>query len=57
MFSVPAATNPLFRTGSWAVGPTAVVLTMPGHWVLGLLANQLWTFADAGGCPGGEPAR
>jgi hypothetical protein len=48
-FSVPTATNPLFRTGSWAVGPTAVVLTMPGHWVLGLLANQVWTFADNGG--------
>ena len=50
-FSVPAATNPLFRTGSWAVGPTAVALTMRGSWVIGLLANQLWTFADAGGDP------
>jgi hypothetical protein len=49
--SVPTATNPLFRTGAWAVGPTAVVLSMPGHWVLGLLANQVWTFADAGGDP------
>ncbi|MBP2649147.1 MAG: hypothetical protein H6Q77_2771 [Gemmatimonadetes bacterium] len=41
----------LFRTGSWAVGPTAVLLAMPGHFVLGGLANQLWTFADAGGDP------
>jgi hypothetical protein len=47
ILSVPAATNPQFRTGAWAVGPTAVVLMMPGHWVLGLLANQLWTFAQS----------
>ena len=51
ILSVPTATNPLFRTGSWAVGPTAVLLAMPGHFVLGGLANQLWTFADAGGDP------
>ena len=51
IFSVPAATNPLFRTGSWAVGPTAVVLSTPGHWVLGILANQLWTFAESGDAP------
>ena len=50
-FSIPAATNPLFRTGSWAIGPTGVLLTTRGSWVLGLLANQLWTFADAGGDP------
>ena len=50
-FSIPAATNPLFRTGSWAIGPTGVLLTTRGPYVLGLLANQLWTFADAGGDP------
>ena len=50
-FSIPTATNPLFRTGSWAVGPTAVALVMPGHFVIGALANQVWTFADAGGDP------
>ena len=51
LFSFPAATNPLVRTGSWAAGPAAVVLTMPGHWVLGALVNQLWTYADNGGSP------
>ena len=51
LFSFPAATNPLVRTGSWAVGPAAVVLTMPGHWVIGGLINQLWTYADNGGPP------
>ncbi|HET6268319.1 MAG TPA: neuromedin U, partial [Acidobacteriota bacterium] len=39
------------RTGSWAAGPNAVVLAMPGHFVLGLLINQAWTFADNGGDP------
>ncbi|HKO34817.1 MAG TPA: neuromedin U [Candidatus Limnocylindria bacterium] len=51
LFSFPAATNPLVRTGSWAAGPAAVVLTMPGHWVIGGLVNQLWTYADNGGEP------
>jgi hypothetical protein len=50
-FSVPTATNPLFRTGSWAVGPSAVVVMMTGNFVLGGLANQVWTVADAGGDP------
>jgi hypothetical protein len=50
-FSVPTATNPLFRTGSWAVGPSAVVVVMPGKFVLGGVASQVWTFADAGGDP------
>lgn len=51
LFSIPAATNPLVRTGSWAAGPGAVVLTMPGKWVIGGLINQLWTYADNGGEP------
>ena len=51
IFSAPAATNPAFRTGAWAVGPTAVVLAMPANLVLGLLANQLWTFAQSGDGP------
>jgi hypothetical protein len=51
IFSFPTATNDLARTGSWAIGPTAVVLTMTGPWVLGGLLNNLWTFSDDGGSP------
>src|SRR5215203_1245922 len=51
VFSFPTATNDLSRSGSWAIGPTAVVLTMTGPWVLGGLINNLWTFADEGGPP------
>lgn len=29
----------------WSAGPGAVVLTMPGHWVFGALANNIWSFA------------
>jgi hypothetical protein len=50
-FSIPTATNPQFRTGSWAVGPSAVVVAMPGDFVLGAVAGQTWTIADAGGDP------
>jgi hypothetical protein len=32
-------------TQKWSAGPAAVVLAMPGHWVYGALATQLWSFA------------
>jgi hypothetical protein len=51
VFSFPTATADVSRTGSWAIGPTAVVLTNTGPWVLGALINNLWTFADNGGSP------
>jgi len=28
----------------WSAGPAAVVLTMPGHWVIGALVYNLWSF-------------
>ena len=42
IFSFPTATNFLARTGQWGMGPGAVVLGMPGPWVIGLLANNIW---------------
>lgn len=32
-------------TQKWSAGPAAVVLSMPGKWVFGALATQLWSFA------------
>jgi hypothetical protein len=29
----------------WSAGPATTVLTMPGKWVLGALAQNLWSFA------------
>src|SRR5262249_4711968 len=42
VFSFPTATNPVARTGQWGLGPTAVALVMPGPWVIGVLANNVW---------------
>lgn len=41
----PTATSNLVGNQQWAAGPTAVVLTMRGPWVFGVLANQLWSYA------------
>lgn len=46
--SLPTATTAPVQTGSWAAGPSVVVLTMTGPWVLGSLVNNVWTFSDAG---------
>ena len=29
----------------WSVGPSIIVLAMPGHWVTGFLLNNVWSFA------------
>ena len=36
----PTATDPLLGTGNYLLGPTAVALTIQGHWVIGALANN-----------------
>ena len=41
----PTATETLLGSGKWSAGPSLVVLTMPGHWVIGALANNQWSFA------------
>jgi hypothetical protein len=41
----PAATPNALGTAKWSAGPDAVVLTMPGKWVIGALATQLWSYA------------
>lgn len=42
ILSFPTATNIAVRTGQWGLGPTAVVLGMPGPWVIGTLVNNIW---------------
>jgi len=41
----PTATDETLGTDKWAAGPSVVILTMPGNWVLGFLANNIWSFA------------
>ncbi len=37
--------GPDFGTGKWSAGVSVVALTMPGHWVIGALLNNVWSFA------------
>ena len=50
VFTVPSASDAILGTGKVLVGPTAVLLTTPGHWVLGVLVNNQWSV-------GGNPLR
>jgi len=34
-----------FSTNKYLLGPNAVVLTMPGHWVIGALVSNVWSVA------------
>lgn len=34
-----------FGTGKWSAGASVVALVMPGHWVVGALLNNVWSFA------------
>ena len=51
-FQVPTATPGTLGLGKWSAGPTMVGLVMPGPWVIGALANQLWSFAGQANRPG-----
>jgi opacity protein-like surface antigen len=50
VFTVPSATDPILGQGKVLLGPTIVLLTTPGHWVIGVLANNQWSV-------GGNPLR
>jgi hypothetical protein len=43
---MPTNTNDL-GSDKWSAGPAAVLLAMPGNWVLGVLAQNLWSFAGS----------
>ncbi len=47
ILSFPTATNEILGSEKWSAGPSVVVLTMPGNWVIGGLANNLWDYAGA----------
>ncbi len=46
--TLPTATDPLLGAGKWEAGPAVVLLTMQGPWVVGVLANNQWSFAGWG---------
>jgi hypothetical protein len=45
---MPTASNDALGTNKWALGPSAVVLTMPKSWVLGLLVQNIWDIGGSG---------
>jgi hypothetical protein len=47
VLSFPTATNRVARSGQWGLGPGAVVLVMPGPWVIGALVNNIWHIGGA----------
>ena len=42
VFTIPSATDPILGQGKVLLGPTVVLLTTPGHWVIGVLVNNQW---------------
>jgi len=51
VFSFPTATAEPAKSGTWAAGGGAVVLAMPGPWVIGALVSQFSPLTDANGPP------
>jgi len=46
-FVFPTATDPSLGQGKWSIGPSFVALAQPGHWTLGALVNNVWSFAGS----------
>jgi hypothetical protein len=40
---IPTSTDDDLGNGEWALGPSVVVLTMPGKWVIGSLFSNVWS--------------
>ena len=49
VFQFPTHTGRWLGSNKWSAGPSAVGLLMEGHWVVGLLAQNIWSFAGPGG--------
>ena len=41
----PTATDDVTGSDKWSAGPSVVVLTMPGQWVIGALVSNIWSFS------------
>lgn len=40
--TIPTSTDDDLGAGEWAVGPSVVLLSMPGNWVVGSLISNVW---------------
>ena len=50
-FVIPTATADQLGQGKFSIGPAVVLLTTPGHWVIGTLINNVWSVAGSGSRP------
>ena len=50
-FVLPTATEDRYASDKWSAGITAVALSMPGKWVIGALAQNVWSFAGDSDAP------
>jgi hypothetical protein len=50
-FVIPTATATVLGQGKFSMGPGVVLLTTPGHWVIGMLLNNVWSVAGSGSRP------
>ena len=48
---IPTATSNYLGQGKLGLGPSVVLLTQPGPWTIGVLANNVWSIAGSGGRP------
>ena len=48
IFLIPTATDDALGSDLWGAGASAVLLTMPGNWVVGSLFSNVWSFAGSG---------
>ncbi|MGC1872824.1 MAG: neuromedin U [Acidobacteriaceae bacterium] len=51
IFQFPTATSHYTGQGKVGIGPNVVALAMPSHFVVGVLANNTWSFAGSGSRP------
>lgn len=51
IIQLPTATSTYLGQGKLGLGPSIVLLTQPGHWTIGMLANNVWSVAGSGGRP------
>ena len=49
IFQLPTNTSTNLGSNLWSVGPSVVGFTMHGPWMVGLLVQNLWSFAGPGG--------
>ena len=53
---LPTASDDALGSDEWGLGPSFVILTMPGKWLIGSLFSQIWSFGGGGTRPESPPS-